>query len=136
MRLRSEDNVRASVRVSFQGAAVSPALRREIVEHVDALERFHGRIVACHVIVKAPDRHHRTGGLFEVSLHLALPGGTSVDIDRTPHLDERFADVRFAVSDCFRRARRRLQDQIRLQRGDIKTHRPRPRPMRSRQPAG
>jgi hypothetical protein len=127
--------MRAPVRVSFQGTAASPALRREIVEHVDALERFHGRITACHVIVKAPDRHHRTGGLFEISLHIVLPGGTSVDIDRTPRLDERFSDVRFAVSDCFRRARRRLQDRIRLQRGDIKTHRQRPRPARSRQPA-
>ena len=127
--------MRTAVRVSFQGTASSPTLGQEIVEHVDALERFYGRITGCHVVVKAPDRHHRTGGLFEVSIHLALPGGASVDIDRTPRRDERFADVRFAVSDCFRRARRRLQDQARLQRGDIKTHRQRPRAARSRQPA-
>jgi len=125
--------LRTSLRVSFQGTPASPALKREIAEHVDALERFHGRITACHVIVKAPDHHHRTGGLYEISLNLELPGGISVEVDRTPRLDERFADVHFAVSDSFRRARRRLQDRIRLQRGDVKSHRPRRQSAKSRQ---
>ena len=117
--------MRTPVRVSFQGTAPSQALRREVMEHVDALERFHGRMTACHVVVKAPDRRHRTGGLFEINIHLALPGGVEVTIDRLPSLDERFADPLFAVGDAFRRARRQIQDRIRRQRGDVKSHRPR-----------
>ena len=118
--------MRTNLRVSFQGSAVSPALRADVAEHVATLERYHGRIVSCHVVVKAPDRRrHRTGGLYEVTVHLGLPGGKSVDIDRTPTLDERFADPRFAVADSFRRARRRLQDRIRVRRGDVKNHRER-----------
>ena len=117
--------MRTPVRVSFQGTAPSQALRREVMKHVDALERFHGRMTACHVVVKAPDRRHRTGGLFEINIHLALPGGVEVTIDRLPSLDERFADPLFAVGDAFRRARRQIQDRIRRQRGDVKSHRPR-----------
>jgi len=117
--------MRTPVRVSYQGTAPSQALRREVMKHVDALERFHGRMTACHVVVKAPDRRHRTGGLFEISIHLALPGGVEVTIDRLPSLDERFADPLFAVGDAFRRARRQIQDRIRRQRGDVKSHRPR-----------
>lgn len=117
--------MRTPVRVSYQGTAPSQALRREVMKHVDALERFHGRMTACHVVVKAPDRRHRTGGLFEISIHLALPGGVEVTIDRLPSLDERFADPLFAVGDVFRRARRQIQDRIRRQRGDVKSHRPR-----------
>jgi hypothetical protein len=113
--------MRTPLRVSFQGTPASPALRRQIVQHVDDLERFHGRITACHVVLKAPDRHHRSGGLFEVSIHLALPGGVEADIDRNPSLDARLADPLFAIGDAFRRARRRIQDRIRRQRGDVKT---------------
>jgi hypothetical protein len=100
-------------------------LRRAVVEHVDVLERFHGRMTACHVVVRAPDRRHRSGGLFDINIHLVLPGGVEVNIDRLPSLDERFADPLFAVGDAFRRARRQIQDRIRRQRGDVKSHRPR-----------
>lgn len=117
--------MRTPLRVSFQGTTPSAALRGKVVEYVDALEKFHGRLTACHVVVKAPDHRHRTGGLFEVNIHLVLPGNIEVNIDRTPSLDERFADPLFAVSDAFRRGRRQIQDRLRRQRGDVKTHRPR-----------
>lgn len=114
------------LRVTFQGATPSIAMRRMIEEQVDTLERFYGRMTACHVVFKVPDRHHRSGGLYEVAVHLKMPGGITVDVDRTPRLDERFADPLFALSDAFRRARRRLQDRARVMRRDVKSHRPRP----------
>jgi cold shock CspA family protein len=57
-----------------------------------------------------------------VTIHLLLPQGRDVDIARTPHADERHADVNFAINDAFKRARRRLQDQSRLMRGEVKAH--------------
>lgn len=122
------------LRVTFQGTNSSDAIRRMIGQHVDALERFYGRMTACHVVFKVPDHHHRTSGLFEVAVHLKMPGGVTVDVDRTPDLDERFADPQFAVSDTFRRARRRLQDRARLLRHDIKVHRPRASRRRDAEP--
>jgi hypothetical protein len=49
-----------------------------------------------------------------------MPGGVTVDVDRTPSLDERFADPLFAVTDAFRRARRRLQDRAKVMRHEVK----------------
>ena len=93
------------LKISFQGGDTSDALRTTISENVGALERIYGRMTACHVVFKLPDGNHRTGGPYEVTVHIKMPGGTTVDVDRTPGLDERFADPQFAVSDAFRRAR-------------------------------
>jgi ribosome-associated translation inhibitor RaiA len=108
------------LRISFQGSTPSDPLRQMVVEQADGLQRFHDRLTSCHVIVKVPDEHHRSGGHYEVSIHLTLPGNIEVNIDHTPTPDERFADPLFAVSDAFRRARRQIQDRVRRQRGDVK----------------
>jgi ribosome-associated translation inhibitor RaiA len=115
-----KDVMQTPLRISFQGSAPSDALRQMVVEQVDTLERFHGRLTSCHVVVKVPDNHHRTGGHYEVSIHLAMPGNIDVNIDHTPTLDERFGDPLFAVSDTFRRARRQIRDRVRRLRGDVK----------------
>jgi ribosome-associated translation inhibitor RaiA len=112
--------MRTPLRVSFQGSAPSDALRQMIVEHADALERFHDRLTSCHVVVKVPDDHHRSGGHYEVSIHLTMPGNIEVNIDNTSTPDERFGDPLFAISDAFHRARRQIQDHVRRQRGDVK----------------
>jgi cold shock CspA family protein len=70
--------------------------------------------------------HHRTGGLYEVNIRLALPNGREVDIGRTPRADERQADLSFAINDAFKHARRRLQDHVRRLQGQVKQHESRP----------
>jgi cold shock CspA family protein/ribosome-associated translation inhibitor RaiA len=110
------------VDMDFQGMNANDALRASIVDHVAKLERLFGRMTACRVAVKAPSERHLNGGLYEVAIHLLLPQGRDVDIARTPRADERHADVNFAINDAFKRARRRLQDQSRLMRGEIKAH--------------
>ncbi|MBI2741905.1 MAG: HPF/RaiA family ribosome-associated protein [Rhodospirillales bacterium] len=109
------------LRITFQNTPSSDAIRRLIEEQADHLEQFFGRMTACHVVFKLPDGNRRTGGPYEVTVHIKMPGGTTVDIDRTPGLDERFADPQFAVSDAFRRARRRLQDRAKVMRQEVKS---------------
>jgi cold shock CspA family protein len=106
--------------IDFQGMKANDALRASITDHIAGLERRFGRMTACRVAVKAPSEHHQNGGLYEVTIHLLLPQGRDVDIARTPHVDERHADVNFAINDAFKRARRRLQDQSQRMRGDVK----------------
>jgi hypothetical protein len=57
-----------------------------------------------------------------VRVHLSLPNGKEVDVDRVSHDDERYGDIRFAISDAFKRARRQLQDEVKLLRGEVKHH--------------
>jgi ribosome-associated translation inhibitor RaiA len=108
------------LRITFQNTPSSAALRGLIEEQVGHLEHFFGRMTDCHVVFKVPDGNHRNGGLYEVSIHLKMPGGVTVDADRTPGLDERFADPQFAVTDAFRRARRRLRDRAKVMRHEVK----------------
>lgn len=112
--------MQTSLEVSFQGCAPSDALRQMVVEQADSLERFHGRMTSCHVVIKVPDHHHRSGGHYEVGIHLTMPGNIDVKVGHAPTQDGRFADPRFAVTDAFRRARRVIQDRLRRLRGDVK----------------
>ncbi len=118
---RRRDRIPTPLRITFQNTPSSDAIRRLIEEQSDHLEQFFGRMTACHVVFKVPDGNHRSSGLYEVTVHIKMPGGATVDIDRTPGLDERFADPQFAVSDAFRRARRRLQDRAKVMRQEVKS---------------
>jgi ribosome-associated translation inhibitor RaiA len=106
------------LKISFQGSDPSDALRGLISEHVEALEKLYGRMIACHVMVQVPDRQ---SSLFATHIHITLPGGSDVNIDHTPTADERFHDAQFAVNDAFRRAKRQMQSQVSKRRGDVKT---------------
>ncbi len=106
------------LKISFQGGEASTALSGLIAEQAASLEKVHGRMTACHVVVQVPER---PTGLFSVHVHVTLPGGGALNIDHTPSADERFHDPQFAVSDAFRRARRQLKTFVSRRRGDVKT---------------
>ncbi len=110
------------LQIDFQGATVSETLRAHVQERIDDLERRFGRIVAGRVAIKAPSHHHRNGGNFAVRIHLTLPEGRQVDVDRTPDADERHSQPLFAIDDAFNRARRQLQDKVRRLQGAVKFH--------------
>lgn len=110
------------VQIDFQGMPATPEIRAAIEKQIEALEQRFGRTTACRVAVKAPSAHHRNGGLYEVSIHLALPNGRQVDVGRTPPADERHADIAFAINDAFKHARRQLQDQVDRLKGNVKQH--------------
>src|SRR3546814_1628373 len=82
----------------------------------------YGRITACRIMVRGPSGRHRTMGHYEVTIHLTLPDGRQVDIERAPSQDERFGNPWFAINDAFRRARRKLQDNVRKMQGVVKVH--------------
>lgn len=117
-----------AVQIDFQGMEPRESLRAVIFEHIAGLEDRFGRITAGRVLLKAPGQHHRSGGLYEVHIKLALPDGREVDVAHTPQNDERYTDVHYALNNAFKRARRQLQDQVRRLQGHVKA--------RDAQPAG
>lgn len=108
--------------IEFEGVQSSPELQAAIDQHLAELESRFGRVTAARVVVKGPGDRHQTSGQYRVSIRLALPDGREVNIGRTPKQDERYADLTFAIDNAFKRARRRLQDQARLLRGQTKQH--------------
>lgn len=114
------------VQIDFHGVDVSPAIQKVLDDHVQELETRYGRITSCRVVVTGPGHRHRSGGLYDVRIHLALPNGREIAVDRVNHSDERYSDIRFAINDTFKRARRQLQDQARRLQGQTKHHEPQP----------
>lgn len=108
--------------IEFQGMARTAAIEDAVTAHLAQLEQRWGRITACRVVLKGPGQRHRTGGLHEVHIRLALPGGREVNVERTPPADERHSDLTFALNDAFKHARRQLQDQVRRAQGQVKHH--------------
>lgn len=110
------------VQIEFQGMDAKSDIRIVIMDQVAQLEQRFGRVTSGRVVLKAPGGHHRTGGLYEINIRLALPDGREVNVGRTAQNDERHSDLAFAINDAFKRARRQLQDQVRKLQGEIKQH--------------
>ena len=98
------------IEIDIQGVAPPPKVHDAVTNRVARLEQRYGRLTACRVVLKGPSGHHRTSGLYEVNIHLALPNGREVNVARTAPADERYSDLSFAINDAFKRARRRLQE--------------------------
>lgn len=108
--------------IDFQGMTGTPRIQAAIQKRIAELEQRWGRVTACRVVLKGPGQHHRTGGLYEVHIRLALPNGREVNVERTPPADERHSNLTFAINDAFKHARRQLQDQVRRTQGQVKHH--------------
>lgn len=107
--------------ISFRDIDPSPAIEARIREKAAKLERFFDRAISCRVVVAARNKHQHKGRLYNVSIHLAVPGEDLL-IGHEHKLDHAHEDVYVAIRDAFDALKRRLQDRVRLQRGDVKSH--------------
>ena len=62
-------------RIEFDGLERPEKVREDVAGYVAGLENRFGRITACHVVVRSPGEHHRSGGLYEVNIRLAQLDG-------------------------------------------------------------
>lgn len=107
-------------RVTFEGMAPSEAVRTRAMREIEKLERFFGRITACRISIMKPQNRRQHGDLYAVAVHLSLPGGREVHADRNPPLNHAHEDIFVAIRDVFAAARRKLQDETRKLRGDVR----------------
>lgn len=109
------------LQVTFHGTDPSPAVEERIRERANKLERLSSHIIGCRVVVEAPHRHHQHGQIFHVRIDITIPQHEIV-VSREPAQNHAHADVYVAIRDAFDAAERRLEDYVRLQRGDVKNH--------------
>ena len=100
--------------------SLTPSIRFVVREYVSKLETFSPRIVRCEVTISAPHRHKHKGKIYHVSVHLQVPGAYIV-VSREPEKDFSHENLRLAIHDAFRALDRRLEDQVRKMRRDVKT---------------
>lgn len=127
------------VHVTFRNMRPNAPLEALVQARADWLETFYPNIVGCRVLVEVPHRHRGHGQHVHVRVELALPG-EDVVVSHAPTLHARLTDreesshrkaadiegvhehAEVAVREAFDAARRRLQDTVRRQRGDVKVH--------------
>lgn len=111
------------LKVTFEaGLEPSPALEARIESEARKLEQFGERITACSVALIGRSHHRRKGDLYQVRIHISVPGRADVVVDRNPSADHAHEDPYVAVRDAFAAARRQLQDHERRFEGKIKAH--------------
>lgn len=111
--------MKLALQVTFRDMPRSEAVEAEIQRRVTKLEEFCDRIMSCRVTVETPARHKQQGKLHSVHIDLKVPGGEIASTRRQEH-----EDVYVAIRDAFDSVRRRLEDYMRRQRGDVKQHEP------------
>jgi ribosome-associated translation inhibitor RaiA len=105
-----------SLQITWRNVAPSAPIEKLIRERTEKLERFHPHLVSLRVGVELAGRHQHQGKLFVVHVDLKVPGA-EIAIDHQKH-----EDPHVAVRQAFDAAQRRLEDEVRLQRGDVKLH--------------
>lgn len=103
------------LQISLRGLPHSDVLYNTVRQKLDKLERYHAHIMSCRVVVELAG-HKTHGRQFTVRIDLKVPGG---EIAVTREHDEA---LEIALRDAFDAARRRLEDDARVQRGDVKHH--------------
>lgn len=109
------------IQVTYRHVEKSEAIERTVRVKAERLRRFAPDLIRCAVTIEAPHLQHQKGNVYQVRVHLTLPG-SEVVITSEPTLDHAHEELEVAVRDAFHAARRNLMDQVRLRRGDIKRH--------------
>jgi ribosomal subunit interface protein len=104
------------LQISLRGITHTDALDKTIRDKVEKLERFSTHIMSCRVVLELAGRDKRHGKELTVHIDLKVPGS---EIVITHEHDE---DWQVALRDAFDAARRKLEDYVRQQRGDVKQH--------------
>jgi ribosomal subunit interface protein len=100
------------IKITFRGMFPTEAIVAHVEKRASRLERFFPRLMACHVILEAPHRHHR-GGPTRVSIDMAAQGRELV-VSRNPDADRE--DLYAAIDDAFDDAVRVVEGHFRKRR--------------------
>lgn len=100
------------LQITSRNLELTEAIKANIREHAENLDKYYSRIMSCRVAVEAlPNR-----SLYNVRIDMTVPG-----VELVIKLDPN-SDLYIAIRDAFHDARRKLEDFARRQRGDVKHH--------------
>jgi cold shock CspA family protein/ribosome-associated translation inhibitor RaiA len=129
------------LQIVYREVEATTAIDELVRKHADKLSTFHDRIVHCRVFIELAHRHLRRGNRFQVKVQVTVPGGlvavsslsSAIDPEKLLEAGRKTKkmeiaapekELRQALADAFQSAGRRLQDLLRKQRSEVKSHRP------------
>src|SRR4030065_411975 len=95
----------------------SDAVETRIREKIEKLDRFHERVMSCRGTVESPQQRKHQGKLYSVHIDMKVPGGGELVVNRMEN-----EDIYVAIRDAFNAAARQLEDHVRGQSGEVKSH--------------
>ncbi len=104
------------LQITARDIEITDAIRADITEKAEKLDKYYDRIMRCRVVIESPKRHQHEGKLYNVHIYITVPGGELMvkrDLDK---------DLYVAIRDAFQAARRKLEDFAGQQRFDVKHH--------------
>jgi ribosomal subunit interface protein len=104
------------LQITYRHVDRSEALDTAIREKAEKLNEFYPELMSCRVTVAEERLHKQQGHLFSVHVDVRVPNHEFI-VKRDRH-----EDVFVALRDAFDAAKRKLEDEIRMQRGDVKAH--------------
>lgn len=107
------------LKVQYLGFPESDFVSAAVWDYVENLEKFCDQIMSCHVVITHPPRKHHQGGIYHVKIRLHLRG-SDIIIDREASKNHAHEDVYVALRDAFGSARRKVEDYVRIQSGQVK----------------
>jgi cold shock CspA family protein/ribosome-associated translation inhibitor RaiA len=110
------------LQIVFEDFGQSDAIERRIRDEVEKLEQFYDRITSLRVVVGRPQHRHHKGDIYQIRIHLTVPGASDIAISREPAATGAHEDVYVTIRDAFGVARRQLQDLVRKRQGHVKAH--------------
>lgn len=110
------------LQIVFEHMGSSDPIEARIREEARKLEEFHKRITAARVVIGRPQHRRHKGDTYAVRVHLTVPGAADIVVNRDPAVTGSHEDAYVTIRDAFKAARRQLQDLVREQQGEVKTH--------------
>jgi ribosomal subunit interface protein len=104
------------LQITSRDFELTDAIKSEILDKAGKLDKYYDRIMRCRVVIETPHRHHQEGRMYNVQIHITVPGKEMV-VKREPH-----EDLYVAIRNSFDAARRKLEDFAKLQHGHVKRH--------------
>lgn len=108
--------------IVFEDIDHSDAIEARIREDAERLDRFANNIMRCRVVVRKPHTHKRKGGHYDIHIHITVPRQKDIVVSRDPGDAGAHEDVYVAIRDAFKAATRQLEDLVRVQRHQVKSH--------------
>lgn len=95
--------------ITFRHLESSEAVENQIRQRLSDLQKLYPRIVACEVVIEAPQKRKVTGREFKVHLKLSIPG-PDINVTGEASRGEAAEDVNVAVREAFDAAERILME--------------------------
>lgn len=110
------------LQLTFEHIGHSDRIEARIRDEAAKLEQFCDRITSMRVVVARPQHRHHTGDVYQIRIHITVPGAPDIAISREPAATGAHEDVYVTINDAFKAAGRQLQDLVRKRQGHVKEH--------------